>query len=149
MGHKTVPELEECYQENEAHERSSLHTQASQALLVSLHTQASQTLLVSLHTQASQALLVSRHTPPLRPDSQPPHSSQPSPASQPLHSSQSSPASDIKTGFNCAATTEGRYARKREERSGNEISCVVYTLLPHCSLYQFHPISWFSRALWG
>ncbi len=31
-----------------AHERSSLHTQASQALLVSLHTQASQALLVIL-----------------------------------------------------------------------------------------------------
>ena len=45
-----------------AHGRSSLHTQASQALLVSLHTQASQALLVSLHTQASQALLVSLHT---------------------------------------------------------------------------------------
>ena len=41
-----------------AHESSSLHTQTSQALLVSLHTQASQALLVSLHTQASQALLV-------------------------------------------------------------------------------------------
>ena len=32
--HKTVPEVEESYRENNAHERNSLHTQASQALLV-------------------------------------------------------------------------------------------------------------------
>ena len=34
LGHKTIPELEESYREKTAHERSSLHTQASQALLV-------------------------------------------------------------------------------------------------------------------
>ena len=34
LGHKTVPELEETTERMKAHERSSLHTQASQALLV-------------------------------------------------------------------------------------------------------------------
>ena len=34
VGHKTIPELKESYRENEVHERSSLHTQTSRALLV-------------------------------------------------------------------------------------------------------------------
>ena len=41
---------------------------------------------------------------------------------------QSSHASHIKTWLSCAATTEGRYARKREEQSCNEISCTLHSL---------------------
>ena len=62
------------------------------------------------------------------------------------------PASHIKTGLSDAATTEGRYAWKREEQSCNEISCTLHSLsypAPYCSLYQFHSISWFSRVLWS
>ena len=51
----------------------------------------------SLHTQASQALLV------------------------------------ISTGFSCAATTEVRYARKREEQTCNEIACTLHSLS-----YRYH-----------